>query len=69
VLFNARARNTPDIFAYSDFQNARLGTQTRVIERVMIEDKGTPLPTPTARFTWFVRAQPTPLETFIPVMA
>jgi hypothetical protein len=31
VLLNARGRNAPDVFAYSDYQNARLGVETRCV--------------------------------------
>jgi hypothetical protein len=39
VLLNARGRNAPYVFAYSDYQNARLGVETRcVCPEVLDED-------------------------------
>jgi hypothetical protein len=37
VLLNARARNAPDAFAFSDYQNARVGVQTQCIKSVLID--------------------------------
>jgi hypothetical protein len=40
VLLNARGRNAPYVFAYSDYQNARLGVETRCINPQVIEENG-----------------------------
>jgi hypothetical protein len=37
VLFNARARNAPDVFAFSDYQSAQLGVHTRCIKPELID--------------------------------
>jgi hypothetical protein len=40
VLLNGRGRNAPHVFAYSDYQNARLGLETRCINPQAIAEDG-----------------------------
>jgi hypothetical protein len=37
IMVNARARNAPDVFAYSGYQSARLGVETNSINLQMID--------------------------------